>query len=326
MKIKYKLNIVFTLISVVVIIISALIFLNLSIGAIKENQLRNLVKERIKDIEFMRGDILFYELLKTNWANNEYVEEILKNKINLFNNNFSEIFILDPSGKIIFSTDQTQKWKIKNDKNYFTKGKNETFVQDFYYSPSTQKPTMIISTPVKDANQNLISIIVGRVNLESISDIMLERSGLGETGKTYLVNKINIIFTKPLQNEEKFLGKTIYTPAIKECISGKNNYGKYKNYKNVSVLGIYKWIPGRDVCLLAEIDETEALAITKKLGQTITFINLVIVFLLIIINLFLTKKITDPIKYLKNAASKFGSGKMQQKPGKQNKRTHPGTK
>src|SRR3989339_536880 len=221
MKIKYKLNIVFTLISVVVIIISALIFLNLSIGAIeertkaqlesvatiKENQLRNLVKERIKDIEFMRGDILFYEL-----------------------------FILDPSGKIIFSTDQTQKWKIKNDKNYFTKGKNETFVQDFYYSPSTQKPTMIISTPVKDANQNLISIIVGRVNLESISDIMLERSGLGETGKTYLVNKINIIFTKPLQNEEKFLGKTIYTPAIKECISGKNNYGKYKNYKNVSVL------------------------------------------------------------------------------------------
>lgn len=326
MKIKHKLNIILTLIGIVIIFISSLLFLNLSIKAIekrtqaqlesvatiKENQLRNFVKERVNNIESITNDTLFSDLFNEDWQNNEKVREILKNKQLSLKNEFSEIFLLDKSGKIIFSTNKNQEGKFVNNENYFIKGKTQIFVKDINYSPSIEESTMMISAPIKNKENEMISIIAGKININNISDIMLERSGLGNTGKTYLVNKINIIFTSPLQSEKEFLGKTIYTSAVKNCLLGKNSSGKYENYKDIPVLGVYKWIPEHEICLLAEIDQNEAFVIIDNLIKSALLISILIILLMIISNSFLAKKITDPIKHLEVAANKFGAGKLDE--------------
>ncbi|MCX6743211.1 MAG: hypothetical protein NT116_03160 [Candidatus Parcubacteria bacterium] len=48
---------------------------------------------------------------------------------------FTEIFLLDQdTGKILFSTDDSRIGKIDSNREYFTNGKIETYIQNFFYS------------------------------------------------------------------------------------------------------------------------------------------------------------------------------------------------
>ena len=110
-------------------------------------------------------------------------------------NVFWEFFIISPEGDVLVSTDISQEGKVKTDA-FFVEGKKATYVQNFYYSLVINGPAMTISTPIKDAKGNLLGVLAGRINIDKISDIMTERSGLGETGETILREPVQLLVSK----------------------------------------------------------------------------------------------------------------------------------
>lgn len=334
MKINLKLSGLFIVLSLIVVSISAYVFFIQgskaieermeaqleSIIVLKENQLNYFIKEEVEDIESIVNEFFvnsFVKMMEVHSANkpdeiyHENIRTVFRGKLD--DKDFIEFFILHLDGEVHISTDKTQEGKLKPDRPYFIEGKKETFVQDFYYSISLQEPAITISTPIKDSKGDVIGILAGRVNPKEISDVMTERSGLGETGETYLVNKFNIMATESRFEKGLAFKKAIYTGAVKDCLKGNNGHIHHENYRGYTAISQYIWIPEREACLLAEISEEEALEPIRVLKTTVILVSIVVIILAVLLAFFFSKGVTSPVIKLRDSAIKIGKGNLDTK-------------
>ncbi|MFH1408821.1 MAG: cache domain-containing protein [Nanoarchaeota archaeon] len=286
-----------------------------SILVLKEQQLNDFIEEESEDIENLLADSSFIGCLTENATfscGEEVIDRIHARDLLIMNlrkdPDFIEFFILDLEGKVVLSTDESQENKVKQDRPYFKEGQKGLFVQNVYYSTSMQAPSLMIAAPINDINGEVIGVFAGRININQISKIMAEHSGLGRTGETYLVNKYNSLITDIRSASGSAFKKSIYTFAVKNCLQGQSGSGHYENSLGVTVHGAYKWIPKRDVCLIVEIDTSEALEPVQKLTKTIFLMSLVITLLAILLGFYFSRIITRPLSKLTAKVDEVSKG------------------
>jgi hypothetical protein len=86
---------------------------------------------------------------------------------------FLVIMLLDPSsGQVIAATDPGEEGKFKEDRIFFLNGKEGPYVQNVYYSISTQGPAMTSAAPLRSADGNLLGVLAGRLNLDEMNSII----------------------------------------------------------------------------------------------------------------------------------------------------------
>jgi len=226
---------------------------------------------------------------------------------------FKEFFLYDLNGKIIASSDDAQVGKIVNRQPYFTASLGGSYVQTPYYDISTSDLTMIITRPVLDISDTTVAIIAGRLNITTLGNIMTERSGLGDTGETYLVSIENNYLLTPSRFEGYDPNRAYRTEGINKALSGENGVGLYTNYRGSPVVGVYRWIPELKAAFLAEIDESEAFALYN---QTLSFGTISIIVAAIVataIALYYATRVSKPITLLTDIASRIASGDLSQR-------------
>ena len=173
-------------------------------------------------------------------------------------NKFFEISYVSPDGEVLVSTDSSREGIDESGEGYFIKGKEGTFVQNIYISSEYSRPIMTVATPIKDDDGNLLGVLSGRLSLNDIDEMMHERSGLGETGEVYLLNRFYYYVSDPKLKGGQPLKDEIHSPGIDECIAGKSVTGIYKDYDGRDVFGVYKWLDTRELCIVAEMSKGEA--------------------------------------------------------------------
>src|SRR5688572_22253451 len=112
-----------------------------------------------------------------------------------------------------------------------------------------------------DNNGTRIGVLAGRLKIDELSKIMTERSGLGETGETYLVSLESNYLVTASRFEGYPLNRAYHSKGIDEALSGIDGSGIYPDYRGVATLGVYRWVPELNAAFLAEINEQESLAI-----------------------------------------------------------------
>ncbi len=136
------------------------------------------------------------------------------------------------------------------------------------YTPSYEAPASFIASPIFDGNKK-IGVAIFQMPIDVINSIMMERSGLGETGETYLVGSDLLMrsdsFLDPENhtvaasfiNPEK--GK-VNTEAAQRAVAGKTGADVMLDYNNNPVVSAYTPVKlaGLTWGLLAEIDVAEA--------------------------------------------------------------------
>ena len=292
-----------------------------SVAILKERAVNRWFEEEEEDIVSLTKSPLIIEnciLLvenKGNQLNTTSVYESLRNFLTeyLTDDDFHEFFIMDKEGVIIVSTDPNQEGKFKSNRLYFIEGKKNSYIQNVYHSMTLGVPAVTISAPLRDNDGDVIGVIAGRANLGQLNDILGDRSGLGKTGETYLVNKYNFFVTESRFEKGSALNKSIYTKGVKECLKHKSGAGVYDNYHGAPVLGYYLWMEERELCLLAEIEQSEAFAPVYNLQLEILKIFIIIVAVSILLGIFLSTKITKPIKILIRGTAKIGKGDLNYK-------------
>ncbi|MBR9677135.1 HAMP domain-containing protein [Candidatus Woesearchaeota archaeon] len=330
MKIGTKLLIFFSVIAIIAVLFTSIVLFFTasnamqeraiaqleSIVVLKESHLTSFIEEEIGDLESIALDDLFvneYKIMLDDHLIHQYEKTQLHNefrkrlnvKLTTMGQDFIELYIINFDGHVHISTDQNQEGKIKTKDEYFIKGLTQSFVQKFHYSLTLRQPAITIATPIKDSKNNVIAVLAGNVNLREINNLMQERHGLGETGETYLVNSFNYMITDSRFEKGYALKKTIYTEGVKDCLNKNNGFGVYDNYRDNVVIGVYKWLSEHNVCLIAEIDQEEALRPVKDLRNTIIILNFVIMSLIIFFGYMFSKTITNPILELTNAADQI---------------------
>ncbi|MFH2116231.1 MAG: PAS domain S-box protein, partial [Spirochaetota bacterium] len=170
---------------------------------------------------------------------------------------------------------------------------------------------MTIGTPIKDKDGNLIAVLAGHVNLAEMSEIMMQRCGLSATEKTCLVNKFNFFVTDPGLEPGPALKKAVYTDGVKAGLEHQNGVGFYNDYRGVPVIGVYRWMPERELVILAEVDQAEAFAPIFALRKAQLGIGAAVAAIVALLGLFFARTITRPVLQLVKGAEKVGRGNLE---------------
>src|SRR6185503_14913675 len=88
-------------------------------------------------------------------------------------------------------------------------------------------------------------------------------------------------------------------------------FGLYNDYRDVTVFGVYHWLPKLQVALLAEQDQTEALNVAYT-NLTISIgMSLAAILVAVIVGLFVTRSIGNPLANLASTARQIALGNLQ---------------
>jgi signal transduction histidine kinase len=224
---------------------------------------------------------------------------------------YDDLFLLRASdGLILASTDETREGKYRESEPFFVEGRSRTYTGNVDYSLSEGATVMHVSTPVSDAHGDLVAVLVGHADLMEMSDIMLLRSGLSASEETYLVNSFNFFVTDPEVGAGLALRSAVYTEGVNDCLAHNSSVGLYEDYMGVPVIGAYRWMAERELCILTEVDQTEAFAPVTALGNTILGIGVSVSLLAALAGLFSARTITKPVDELIEGTQEVATGNL----------------
>jgi signal transduction histidine kinase len=222
---------------------------------------------------------------------------------------FLELFILRAdNGLILISTDGSQEGKYRENQPYFIEGKENTFVQNTYYSVTRQTLAMTIGTPISDGEGNLIAVLAGHVDLSELSELM---TGLGQAEDAYLVSKLNFFVTDPKLGDGYALERTVFTGSVQAGLAGNNGVGFYNDYRGVPVIAAYRWIPAGELCLITEVERAEAFTAIADLRWTVFAISLAVGIFAALCGYLVARTVTKPVRELVAGTEQIGKGNLK---------------
>ncbi len=191
-------------------------------------------------------------------------------------------------------------------------------------SDETDGILFLISVPVYIEGR-LAGAIALQTDTEDINGIMEDRTGLGETGESYLVGTDYLMRSNSRFHEESTILKLrVETENARNCFMQKtlpeeeirkmhSEIMIANNYMGTSVLGAHAYIPEMDMCLLVEISEAEVFAPISEMQQSLLIYFIVLVILGVLVSLLISGSITKPIVRLRDIAIEMGKGKLNTK-------------
>ena len=226
-----------------------------------------------------------------------------------FSIGFEDVKIIGNNGKTFFSLGSN------TDENYseeplFQRGLNESFVD---FEPTDSGKKMIVVSPVfaddDKKEDEAIGVIISRMRTASIDNVLLNTSGLGNTGEVYIVNEQSLMLS-----ESRFFGNAVYqqrvdTVGVQKCLDeGQNNLGVYLDYRDVPIYGSSYCAADLGIVLLVEIDKSEIEEPIDVLQTRILQTGIIITIGMGIVAFAISKSISRPLIKLKNAANKISDG------------------
>ena len=174
---------------------------------------------------------------------------------------FEEILLMDATGLIVLSTRPDQEGNVQASRDIHRLGIQGKFVGSPAFDVTLEQIAVQLAQPVPAANGATLGVLAARVNLAQLNQIMLERTGIGQTGETYLVAKNYTLLTQPRLPQLRVGEDYVRTFAVERALVAEaSGSSTYTNYAGVPVLGAYRYLPGLQIALLAEQAQTEAFA------------------------------------------------------------------
>ena len=229
-----------------------------------------------------------------------------------FSIGFEDVKIIGVNGKTFFSLSGNKNENYINDP-LFQRGLQESFIE--FESVGSGKK-MIVVSPVfaKDdkKEEEPIGVIISRMRTAAIDNILLNRSGLGETGEVYIVNDKLLMLSDSRFMKDAIFQQEVDTVAVQKCFDeGKNYHGFYDGYRNLPIYGSSYCAPDLEIVLLAEIDKAEVENPMETLRERILYTGLAITVGMGFVAFIISKSLSRPIIKLKNAANNISSGNFE---------------
>ncbi len=222
------------------------------------------------------------------------------------------VSVWDVHGNIIASTDPTligRKMPIDYIRYVYERG---TYFVGFERNPLTNQNLIIILEEIRNAQSNeIVGAIALMIRAKVLDEITTSREGLGKSGETYIIDKKLRMITQSRFIKDSILNIKVTTQGAQACFSGKKAPKIYKNYMGVPVLGVQKYLPDEEWCLMSEIDATEALAPVRALRNRTLFIGGFLILIISVLAYFASRKLIQPVLKLHEASQEVGKGNYQ---------------
>ncbi|YCA09150.1 methyl-accepting chemotaxis protein [Bacillus sp. AK128] len=305
---------------------------------IKKTQIENYFIERFGDIEILskRNLIIssmseFDEVTAIHEIDSSAYNEVSSKyheDLEYFTNKYGyyDLILIDSAGDIVYTVAKESDLgenvvngtlKDTNLAHAFDVAKTDSALEDYdYYEPSKTYASFI-AAPINDKTGRFLGVVALQISDEAIQRIMNERTGMGESGETYIVGPNKFMRSDSIFTEELDIGvKEIDTKATQEALAGVTDVQLIKDYRGINVYSAYAplEIAGMQWAIVAEIDEAEAKAPIKTL--TIASITLLGVSALIVagISIYFARLISKPIIEASERVKEIEKGNLSHDP------------
>lgn len=328
----------------------------LAISKLKTEYIKSYFSERMKDLTFeaaLSSNVRMIQLFKLShrlsdmpidkfvrspeWKSIEVHSLDLKKLQRTYD--FDDIFLIDNEGNILFTVMArddlgTNIFTGKYANTHLSKACKKAFTtgrpvfSDFEsYEPAKNNVIGFIAQTMVDEDGEKIGLLVKGIPIQAINYFMQERTGLGETGETYLVGIDLLMRSDSRFSKESTVLKTrVDTEATRQWtwlesginhnqLEKANDSGRvsiYKDYRMVKVLGTYNTleIAGVPMVMLTEIDEAEAFGLINVLRKVSVGLLTVTVIAVFFVSNFVARRIVEPLRRLSDWAERVAIGDM----------------
>ncbi len=341
MNIRSKLVIFFLIISLIPLLIFGIFnYINMEqllkkqilkeleiVADLKEKNFQDLFDHNIEKLKLVSSRYqLKVELDKynNNNQNNKNESQSINQIINSIKpaiKGFEDIIILDPSGKVIASTNNDYVGTIHTNDKFFIEGKKQNNAS-ILFKDKDEKLKSYLTGPLIH-NNKFLGVVTIIYDLEDFLSMLKAFEKLSSTGEIILAKRDNnsdALVINPLRfYPEASLNLTVnknQTPTpiiIQSLLNNENSFTDTVDYRGVPVLAVTRYIDKLDWGLVVKIDKTEALASLENLKYITILIGVLVGISIIIASLILGNSISNPIQKLRNVMKDVAKGKFDSK-------------
>jgi len=298
-------------------------------GYAKTAHINSLFSHYKKETETLARSLYLEGFVQENEENDQEYKDFIEKttlKIHSLNDADRDIYkikIIDMKGKIVSCAPRSCIGEDKTGADSFLFGLQKTWMSDIHYSETIHAPGIDVATPIKNEEEITVGVLVVDYTTEELFSILTEKTGWGKTGESYLVNEDFLMVSPSLYNENAFLSQKVETPNAKACFKNKNTstdrgivtnileergYDTFLGYMGKNIIGSGFFLPQINICLLAEIQQSEI----EDSFNGLAFILGAIIFLGCLFAIFfirlISRKITEPISQLQEDTKIIGQG------------------
>ena len=229
--------------------------------------------------------------------------------------NYYDIFLLDLQGNLVYSvfkeTDYATNllsgpYQGSNFADVYRQARasddpSQVVLSDFKpYTPSYGAAAMFTGVPVFHEGAK-VGVAVFQLPADKIDAIVTSKSGLGETGQTYLVGHDKMMRSNsPLSEESSILVTQVGTSAVARGLSGEEGSLVETGYRGADVLVSYMplGVDGLRWVVVAEEELAEVNAPSSALARTTLMISVLVTVVTALGALFVARSIANPIRQM----------------------------
>jgi PAS domain S-box-containing protein len=243
------------------------------------------------------------------------------------NYNYYDLFLIDESGEVIFSLKKEADFATNLQTGRF---KNTGLADGFHksmdflttefsafsdYEPSNAKLAAFTTVPLLKSGSP-VGVLVAQTNLEDYLPIILDKSGLGETGEAVLAKLSETgtpIFVTPLRYSKSNRTDVAVSKPMKLALNGQRGKGHSIDYAGNEVVAAWQYLPDLHWGMVVKINKAEAFAPFEQL-RFYTFLALGFLIIFVIVTAWIIgKSIVNPVRDLINVTNKISKGDLNQR-------------
>jgi class 3 adenylate cyclase len=211
------------------------------------------------------------------------------------------------------------------------------------YAPAYGRPTPWVVTPIGDAN-GIIGVLALQLSTDELNNVMTgeqswEKTGLGQTGETYLAGPDRLmrsvsrkllvdpegyiksvvangtpedIARRQVEVGDSSLLQPVNTTAVNLALAGQTGLTTAKSYLGPESLLAYSplSLPGLNWVIVAKIDKSEAYAPVRAFARNLVLTTAAIVLIVSLLSLLFSRILTRPVKKLVAAVRRVSGGEL----------------
>jgi signal transduction histidine kinase len=192
----------------------------------------------------------------------------------------------------------------------------DTVVSDLHISPATQRPTVVVAAPVRDADGTIIGIWAGGLQLSKLSKLGALASTSGAARSYGYVTDQHGLILAHQANATYVEQQTDFSsvPSVQHALSGSTGAGQFLDPIDGEVkLDAYRPLADSGWAVVYAIPLSVALGPVNILTKGILFSTAALATLVGLLAFIMARRITGPIRQLTAAARTIGTGDVAQR-------------
>jgi signal transduction histidine kinase len=186
-------------------------------------------------------------------------------------------------------------------------------ISDFViYGPSGGAPASFAGAPIVKDGKN-IGVLIFQLPVDQVNALLEDRTGLGETGETYLVGADKLMRSDSrFQTDSSILKQEVNTVAVQNALAGKSGVAEIDGYRGALTFSAYQPISIGNLkwALIAEVDPEEFFAPANTLRSVVLGIIALASLVIASLGFLIANQVVRPIRALTVSAQQIGAGNL----------------